>query len=173
MFETRSRLKNTRVEGFEWVRSVWGERKDFLSREKSEKWIWFALRLYKEIVAWWIEVSVEICQALNLDRNKSVEVLSRICQWQKYLDGSRIYWPNRKKFSQWIKEVVKNLLRRNPETSMDWENDKIYRENKKDGLNKREFVEDLSRSCRAWRKQEFFKKGKTPRDECKRQATQT
>ena len=98
MFKTRSRLKNTRVEGFEWVRSVWGERKDLLSREKSEKWIWFALRLYKEIVAWWIEVSVEICQALNLNRNKSVEVLLRICC--------------RQKSPWWIEQFVENLSSR-------------------------------------------------------------
>ena len=37
-----------------------------------------ALRLYKKIVARWIELSVEICQALNVDKNESVEVLSRI-----------------------------------------------------------------------------------------------
>ena len=148
------------------------ERKLSVER-KVKKWIWFrAEHIYRNCSSMDRGV-VEICQALNLNRNKFVEVLSRICRWQKYLDGSRIYWPNRKKVSQWIKEAVKNLLRRNPETSMDWESDKIYRENKKDGLNRREFVEDLSRSYRAWRKQEFFKKGKTPRDECKRQATQT
>ena len=31
-----------------------------------------------------------ICQALNLNKNESVKVLSRICRRQKYLNGSRI-----------------------------------------------------------------------------------
>ena len=33
--------------------------------------------------------AVAICRALNLDKYESVEVLSRICQCQKFLDGSR------------------------------------------------------------------------------------
>ena len=42
----------------------------------------------------------------------------------------------------------------------------------KEGLDRKEFVEDLSRSYRAWRKKSFFKGGKTHKDECNKQATQ-
>ena len=35
--------------------------------------------------------AIEICQALNLDRYESVEVLSRICRRQKFLNGLRFY----------------------------------------------------------------------------------
>ena len=52
----------------------------------------------------------------------------------------------------------------------DW--DKICRDKKKEGLNKRESVNKLSRSYRAWRKG-VFQGGKTQRDECNKQATQT
>ena len=53
---------------------------------------------------------------------------------------------------------------------------RIYRDlasKEKEGLIEREFVKGLSRSCRAWRKEVFFKKGKTQRGECNKQATQT
>ena len=48
---------------------------------------------------------------------------------------------------------------------------KICREKKKEGLNRREYVEDLSRS-KEIEESEFFKKGKTYKDECIKQATQ-
>ena len=54
-----------------------------------------------------------------------------------------------KNLAQWIKEAVENLSRRNPEISMDRDSVKIYQEKEKEGLNKRESVEDLSRSCQA------------------------
>ena len=53
----------------------------------------------------------------------------------------------RQKVARWIEEVVEHLSRRNPETSMDRDCDKNYREKKKEGLDRRESVEDLSRSC--------------------------
>ena len=65
----------------------------------------------------------------------------------------------RQKVTWWIKEAVEHLSRRNLETSMDWDCDKICREKKKVGLDRNEFVRDLSRSCRAWRKS-VFKEGK-------------
>lgn len=75
----------------EWEKSVWRERKDFLSRERSENEIWFRVELYIEK---WRSIdwgAIEIYRALNLDRCESVEVLSRICRQQKYLDGSKSY----------------------------------------------------------------------------------
>ena len=61
----------------------------------------------------------------------------------------------RQKVSRWIEEADEHLSRRNPEISMNRDCDKIYREKKKEGLNRRESVEVLSRSCRAWRKWVF------------------
>ena len=45
-------------------------------------------------------------------------------------------------------------------------------EKRKEGLDRKEFVDDLSRSCRAWRKQ-FFKGGKTHKDECNQASNST
>ena len=70
------------------------------------------------------------------------------------------------------REAVENLSGRTPETLMDWDCDNFYREKKKEGLDRNESIEDLSRSCRAWRKG-VFQGGKTQRDECNKQATQT
>ena len=78
----------------------------------------------------------------------------------------------RQKFFRWIEEVVEYLSRRNPKTSMDRDCNKIYRDKKKEGLNRRESVENLLRSYQAWRKW-VFQGGKTQRDECNKQATQT
>ena len=61
-----------------------GEKKNFC-REKWKSETNIALKIYIEIAARWIDS----CQALNLDRYESVKVLSRICQRQKFLDGSR------------------------------------------------------------------------------------
>ena len=66
----------------------------------------------------------------------------------------RSYWADRelKNLARWIEEAVKNLSRRNPEISMDWESVKIYREKRKKGSIEMESIEDLSRSCQTWRK---------------------
>ena len=63
----------------------------------------------------------------------------------------RIYRPDKKlkNLARWIEEAVENLSRRNPKISMDQESVKIYQEKEKEGLDRRESVEDLSRSCRA------------------------
>ena len=55
-----------------------------------------APQLYIENVAQWIEVSIGNLLSTNLDRNESVEVLSRICRWQNS--------------TQWIEQYVENLL---------------------------------------------------------------
>ena len=59
---------------------------------------------------------------------------------------------------------------------MDRNSVKICQDKEKEGLDKRESVEDLSRIYREaikLKENEFFKKGKTNRDECNKQATQT
>ena len=53
----------------------------------------------------------------------------------------------RQEVARWIKEVIEHLSRRNSETSMDRDYNKICRGKKKEGLDRRESVEDLSRSC--------------------------
>ena len=55
----------------------------------------------------------------------------------------------RQKVARWIEEAIEHLSRGNPETSINRDCDKIYREKKKEGLDRRESVKDLSRSCRA------------------------
>ena len=55
----------------------------------------------------------------------------------------------RQKVAQWIKVAVKHLSRRNLEVSMDRDSDKIHQKKKKERLDRREAVQDLSRSCRA------------------------
>ena len=76
-----------------------------------------------------------------------IEELSRSveCQWQKYLYGSRFY-----------RESIGQI----ESFSMDWKCDKVYWEKKKEGLDRSESIEDLSRSCRAWRKWVFQREEK-------------
>ena len=105
------------------------------------KEIWFALSLYIEIASRWIEVFIEICWALNLNRNESNEVLSSIYWWQKHLDGSRICWES-------IGQTKGERRKKEKEAVED-----------KEGLNRRESVEDMLKSCWAWRKQ-VFQEGK-------------
>lgn len=61
----------------------------------------------------WIEVSIEICQALNLNRNESAKVLSRICQWQNHLGGLRIYQLDKEliNLARWIEEAIEKKPR--------------------------------------------------------------
>ena len=139
------------IERFEWGRSVCGERGENLLREKSEKWIWFRAQHINRNHSSMDPGAIEICRALNLNRSESVKV---------------------DKNTSMDREAVEKLSRWNPEISMDWECDKIYQDKKKEGLDRCKSVKYLSRSHRAWRKG-FSKKGKTHRDECNMQATQT
>ena len=105
--------------------------------------------------------TIKICRALILNRNESVMVLLRICRWQKYLDGSRSCRESidqTKSFSM-DRETIEKLSRWILEISMDWNCANFYRE-KKEGLDRRESVEDLSRSYRAWRKGDFQRREK-------------
>ena len=51
---------------------------------------------------------------------------------------------SRQKVAWWIKEAIEHLSRRNLETSMDQDCDKICQDKKKEGLNRRESIEKLS-----------------------------
>ena len=147
-----------RKECFGW------ERKDSVERE-VKKWdliCTFALNIkhssmdrgiYRDLSSikswqnWICRGAVE-----NLSMAKSprwIENLSRSYQLDKEL----------RKLARWIEEAVKNLLRRNPEVSMDQDSFKIHQEKGKERLDKSESVEDLLRSYRAWRKK-VFQEGK-------------
>ena len=84
---------------------------------------------------WW---AIEIYRALNLNRYESVEVLSRICRWQKYLDGSRFYRESIGQTESFLmdREAVEKLLRQIPESSMDQVCINFYQEKKSKGLDR-------------------------------------
>ena len=92
-----------------------------------------------------------ICRALNLDKILSVEVVLRICQWQKHFDGSRScrQFIDQTESCPMDREAIENLLRRNLEISMDRDCNNFYQEKKKEELDRNESIEDLSRSRRA------------------------
>ena len=154
-------------------RKVFRVRVKIFCRERNEKWDMIRdLALYRNysLMDW------GICWALNLNRNKSVEVLLRICQWQNHLNGfricyesidqteslkiwldgskklSRIYQGETQK-SQWIENLSRSIKKRRKKGLIEGNLLRIYRE----------AVELEERR--------FFKKGKTYRDECNKQAT--
>ena len=53
----------------------------------------------------------------------------------------------RQKVSRWIEEAIEHLSRKNPETPMDRDYVNFCPEKKKERLDRRESIEDLSRSC--------------------------
>ena len=55
----------------------------------------------------------------------------------------------KQKIAQWIKEAVEHLSRQSLESSMDRDCVNFCRGKKKEGLDRYESVEDLSRSCQA------------------------
>ena len=161
-----SRPKITRVEGFEWKKNVWEERKEILLRERSEEWDLIRAQPLNRNRS---SMDRSICRDLLSTKSRqkwicwdAVEDLSTVKtpRWIKNL--SRIYWPNRRfrKLAWWIEEVVENQSRRNPEIPMDRNSIKICREKDKERLDRREFVEGLSRSYRAWRKKVFQRREK-------------
>ena len=123
----------------------------------------FALKIYIEIAAQWIK-----------ELSKSVKVLSRICWRQKFLDGSRFYQKSivQIEIFSMDQEAIEKLSRQSPESSMDWICDKICREKKSKGLDRRESVKDLSRSCRALKKRVFHREEKHKEMNATKQATQ-
>ena len=96
---------------------------------------------------------IEICktcekQCIQKGPNRSRSCRAAIEQKPTLMD--REFVENlsaRQKVSRWIEEAVEHLSRRNPETSMDRDYVNFCLEKKKEGLNRRESIEDLSRSC--------------------------
>ena len=94
----------------------------------------FALKLFKEIAARWIEDLL----STNSWQIKSVKVLSRIYWRQKYLDGLNSYRAAIGQTETFLmdQEFVEKLLIQIPDSLMDWNNDKIFREKKFKRLNR-------------------------------------
>ena len=159
------------VRRFESEKEFWVERESFLSREKWENENRIAPQLYIEKCSSMDWGVIEIYRALNLDRHESVKVLLWICRQQKYLDGSRSCRESigQKKSFLMNWEAVEKLSRQIPESSMDQNCANFHHEKKKEGLDKCKSIEKLS----SLKKMSFSKRGKTHRDECNKQATQT
>ena len=87
----------------------------------------FTLKLFKEITARWIEDLF----STKSRQIESVEVLSRICRWQKYLDGSNSYWPDRN-----FLDGSRSYREKFQKASMDQNCDKICQEKKSKGLDR-------------------------------------
>ena len=128
----------------EWERVLGRERKFSIERDvKNENRI--TPQRYMEKSNSMDLGAIEICRALNLDRSESVKVLSRICRWQKYLDGSRSCRESidqTESFSM-DQEAVGKLSRQILKSSMGRICDKICQEKKSKGLDRLEFVEWL------------------------------
>ena len=100
----------------------------------------FTLKLFKEIATWWIED----LSSTKSRQIKFVEVLSRICQRQKGLNGSRSYRSDKNfldgqgicrkaietksKKLRWIKDAKRSVKKRSPRVSIDSYLSRIYRE---------------------------------------------
>ena len=125
-------------------------------QKESEKWnLNRASHLNKNLSLMDWSFYSRICRALNLDRSETVEVLSRICRWQKEgLDVSRIYQPDKeqRKLARWIEEAVELLSRWNLEISLDWETVEILSRNDPKISMDRRSVKILSRRQRAQEK---------------------
>ena len=131
------------------MRKSFGSREKVFYRERSKKMKnQIAPQLYIEKHSSIDRGAIEICQALNLNRYKFVKVLSRIYQWQKYLDGSRSCRESigqKKKFLDELRscrEAIETNSRKLDGSKLC----NFCREKKKDGLDRCETVEDLSRS---------------------------
>ena len=84
----------------------------------------------------------------NLSRAKSSQLIKNLLRSYR-LDREL------KNLAWWIIEVVEYLSGINWEISMDRESVKIYWENRNKGSIEGESIEDLSKSCRTWRKGVF------------------
>ena len=101
-------------------------------------------------------------QTHNMDRNPTY-IRKLQLDGSKYLSSTKsqkkwIYW--RQKHLDGSRSSQRFYSRRNLETSMNRDSIKICREKEKEELNRRESIEDLSRSCRAWKKWVFQRREK-------------
>ena len=171
------------VRRFESEKKVWGER-EVRSVEREVRKVNFesCLSFKQKTQLDGSKILSRICRALNLNKRESVEVLSRICRWQKS--------------PRWIEKFVKNLSSKQRAQEFFLMDQRSYRdsiemkprnfdgsricrgsiEKRERRLDRKEFVEDLSRTYRGaveLKERRFFKVGKTNKDECNKQATQT
>ena len=118
-----------------------------------------------------LKILLRICRPLNLDRNESIEVLSRICRRQnspRWIENlSKSYQADRmlRNLARWIEEAVENLSRRNPQISMDRESIEVLSRLKKESSIEMN-LSGIYREAVELEKKEFFKGGKTHRYEC-------
>ena len=101
--------------------------------------------------------AIKIYPALNLNKYEYVEVLSRVGSKNTSMDREVVEnLSARQKVSRWIEKLLKQI----PESSMNQNCTNFFQEKKKEGLNRYESVEDLSRSYQARRKHVFQKEEK-------------
>ena len=123
------------------------------------------LTLYIEnSVSRWIERCRKLLR-IKIARNSYRGAIKR-CPQQKGLDGLRSYQESigQTASCSMDREAIKTNSRK-----LDGLKLRFHREKKKEGLDKCKFVEKLS----SLKKMSFSKRGKTHRDECNMQATQT
>jgi len=128
-------------------------------------------------------------QPLNRNRSSMDQSIYRdrlsTKSWQKWICRGVVEDSSTAKTLRWIENLSARqsfsmdqrscrdfLLRRTPEISMEWNCVNFCREKKKNGLDRKESVEDLSRSCSSLKKRGFSKRGKTQGDECNKHDTQ-
>ena len=101
--------------------------------------------------------AIKIYPALNLNKYEYVEVLSRVGGKNTSMDREVVEnLSARQKVSRWIEKLLKQIS----ESSMNQNCTNFFQEKKKEGLNRYESVEDLSRSYQARRKHVFQKEEK-------------
>ena len=123
------------------VRKSFGSREKVFYRERSEKMK--------------TDRASAIYRKTQLDGLRTYRDLLSTKSWQKWIYRGAIEDLSMAKIPSMDREAVEKLSRQIPKIQMDqnWAN--FYQEKKKEGLNRYESVEDLSRSCRAWRKWVF------------------
>ena len=101
--------------------------------------------------------AIKIYPALNLNKYEYVEVLSRVGGKNTSMDREVVEnLSARQKVSRWIEKLLKQIS----ESSMNQNCTNFFQEKKKEGLNRYESVEDLSKSYQARRKHVFQKEEK-------------
>ena len=134
--QTRPKTKCARWK--EWEKSVWEKLDSFSIERDMKKW---------DLISRWSYIKKSqldgssICWDLSCTKSRqieSVEVLSRICQQQKHLDGLKSYREaigQTKTFSM-DRESVEKLSRQISNSLMDWRCDKICLEKESKALDR-------------------------------------
>ena len=129
----------------------------------------FVLKLFKEIVARWIE-DLSSTKARQIE---SFEMLSRFCRRQKHsMDQKAIEkLSTKQKLSQWIENLSRNYQEKFQKASMDQRCIKICQEKKSKGLDRQLSVK-ICREVVELDKKQFFKERKNTEMNAIKQATQ-